>query len=518
MMEYSERIFTYSDIVEMSIKNFLRFLAVLLIVFLAWQVVYSFRGISSELLQVYENMGQSGLWRSAKFFQGTKFANYIQFLNENIPDDAVVLLPSRELAPKSLATTPIMQFYLSPREIINCTDLTCLETSISGNAVILIVKKFPPITKLSDGEVVMFDDTWGVLLPDGASKERQAIITGFGSWLEIVRAAVLPLIWLLLLMLIGALLVGGFTHNLSWILRLSLGYGLGTMLYSLLVAVVALLGAEITTTLIMVVTGTLLLVALGFYMYTVHTLKSEGEIAVKVANKQVSKRRWNLFWGTGFIILAGLSVVISVGKSYHATDSIMLWGAKGYGIAASGSILQVTAWGTNTVAYPLHIPLMIGSFKIALGETLPASKFLFSGYFLAFMFGVFALLQRLGVRRLFAGMAVMFFMTTPLVFRHGTIAYANLGLTFYLVTALLTAELSLRKSVSKSSKGYLFLSGLLFVGAAWTRPEGLILAWLGIALFLIVQYANKKYWMPVKQSAALIMPLVVYSFYWILIK
>ena len=68
----------------------------------------------------------------------------------------------------------------------------------------------------------------------------------------------------------------------------------------------------------------------------------------------------------GFLLLALLSLLLGVGKGYHATDEIVLWGAKGYGIAAMESLRDITLWGTNTVIYPLHIPILIASAKLLL--------------------------------------------------------------------------------------------------------------------------------------------------------
>lgn len=500
-------------------KKNLRPFAIFLVVMLALQVVFAFDGFSSELFQVYKNIGQSGLWRSAKFFKGTKFANYILFLNENIPDDAVVFLPPKELAPKALASTPVMQFYLSPRQIANCTDSACFEMSGVENTYILIVKNFPPLaTELTDGDAVMFNDTWGVLRPSDTRGKIQPEFAGFGSLIEIIKAVLLPVIWLLVLTAVGALIIAGVTDDSSWIIRLSLGYGMGVMLYSLAIAFISLLDIKINTMAVVVITGVSLLCSLGYHVVTVRLKKTGDKVAAEATRTKTPIDKGHLLWGAFFVLLAGLAAIISVGKSFHATDSIMLWGAKGYGIAADESIRQITEWGTNTVAYPLHIPIMIGSFKTVFGEILPASKLLFSGYFLAFMFAIYALLQRIGVRRVIAGAAAAIFATTPFILRHATIAYANFGLTFYIVTAMLTAELSLHKSVPVSFRGYLLLSGLLFVGAAWTRPEGLILAWLGIAVVLMAQYANKRVWLPVKQFGVLVIPLVIYSICWVWFK
>ena len=61
-------------------------------------------------------------------------------------------------------------------------------------------------------------------------------------------------------------------------------------------------------------------------------------------------------------------------------DSIQIWGAKGYGIAITGSIKDVTDWETNTLAYPLHVPVLVAFFRLLSGDLLPSSKLIFSGF------------------------------------------------------------------------------------------------------------------------------------------
>ena len=122
-----------------------------------------------DLIQVRNAIGQSGLWRSANFAQGQRFANYIRFLHENIPEDGRVVLPPEGIGPKSISTTPYMQFFLAPRQVINCTEPDCLENLSTENTYILAVRNFPgQALSSTGGEVHMFDDQWGVVLPKDA--------------------------------------------------------------------------------------------------------------------------------------------------------------------------------------------------------------------------------------------------------------------------------------------------------------------------------------------------------------
>ena len=66
---------------------------------------------------------------------------------------------------------------------------------------------------------------------------------------------------------------------------------------------------------------------------------------------------------------------------------------KGYGIAAARSLDTVAKWGTNTLPYPLHVPVLIASFRMLFGEVLPAAKMLFSAYYLALVVLIYAYLR-----------------------------------------------------------------------------------------------------------------------------
>jgi hypothetical protein len=78
-----------------------------------------------ETPRLIADLGQPAAWRSARYSQGRRFAQYIQFLNQVIPPDSRVVLPPDSAAPRAIATTPLMQFFLLPRSVINCTSPDC---------------------------------------------------------------------------------------------------------------------------------------------------------------------------------------------------------------------------------------------------------------------------------------------------------------------------------------------------------------------------------------------------------
>jgi hypothetical protein len=206
---------------------------------------------------------------------------------------------------------------------------------------------------------------------------------------------------------------------------------------------------------------------------------------------------------------------LSVGKGYHRIDAIQIWGAKGYGIAADGSLTGVTGWGTNTLAYPLHIPVLIAAFRILFGDILPASKMVFAGCYLALMLVGYASLLSMGVKRWMSGLGIILIATTPFLFQHGTFAYANLPLAFYLCASVVVF---LPVFTGSPTRWNLILSGVFFASAAWTRPEGLLLSVFGIGLLLFWLYLDKEIEFSWKQVLKLLTPLFIYFLLWQLVK
>jgi hypothetical protein len=223
-------------------------------------------------------------------------------------------------------------------------------------------------------------------------------------------------------------------------------------------------------------------------------------------------------WQAALLGLGFLSVLISVGKGYHVTDGIQLWGVKGFRIAYSGSLATVTQWGTNTAQYPLNVPIMIASLQVMFDEILPASKMIFSGFYTTLMLVIYSTLVRSNLRRSTAGLATLLLATVPFVFRHSTIGYANMALSYYVVSAVILLAGSLKSPELGESDGTLLLSGLFFAGAAWTRPEGLLMSFFVSGLILIVAFLKRDIHLSLRHTILLLMPIGVYTVFWLFLK
>ena len=143
----------------------------------------------------------------------------------------------------------------------------------------------------------------------------------------------------------------------------------------------------------------------------------------------------------------------------------------------------------------------------------------FSAYYLVLVVLVYAYLRDyVRLRRSIASLATLLVATAPLVFRHGTIAYANLILSFYLLAAVLLLSGWFESGRTRSLNGWLLASGLAFASAAWTRPEGLVLAWSGMLLVVCIGYIKCKPRATWRNLAWLFSPLLLYTVFWYVLQ
>ena len=168
-----------------------------------------------------------------------------------------------------------MQFFLAPREVINCMSVECLQDISRQDTYILIIgnqaKNLYP-----DESFNMFDAHWGVLPPDNSSNENLTSRTAFNDLREVVHAGAAPLLWMAILTLLGTLLVVSLYPGQARLQQLALGYGLGLGLFSLGITALNLLGFQIDSLLLLVITGLFLIPALLFWHLRKKKLNGNG--------------------------------------------------------------------------------------------------------------------------------------------------------------------------------------------------------------------------------------------------
>ena len=106
--------------------------------------------------------------RAAQNIAGDTFADYIEFVRQNSARDARIVLPPRiPVRPES--NISLMQFFLFPRDIINCglTEVEeCVQRITGPNSYILGLGDFPPQELAArTRSYIPFDDQLGLYGP-----------------------------------------------------------------------------------------------------------------------------------------------------------------------------------------------------------------------------------------------------------------------------------------------------------------------------------------------------------------
>ncbi len=426
-------------------------------------------------LGILSNLNRTGTWRSAKFARSENFADYLMFLREEIPENGIVILPPEEVSMWTLSNTNSMQFFLDPREIKNCTTIDCGANFIGKeNTYILIMglSQFPgKIIQNQAANIRMHNDTWGVFGPeDGLGKGTPPV--DLSSFEILATDIFLPLFSFTLLILIGYYFASMVLPGLSPWSRLGIGYGVLMGVFSVSGYIFLYLGwIENLTLCFSLLTGLSLMILIAALLTKKVRLGIIADLFVWGSTLDI--------WTILIVILGGLYIFLAVGAGVHATDSYVLWGAKGAGLASEG-LSGVITRGTNTTVYPLHIPLLIGILMDTFGDTLPASKLIFPVYYLSLLLVVYGFLKERSDSVL-AGLGTLVLATIPVLAHHARIGYANLPLTFYLVVGVILFIRAISESNPNYQRMLWFVSGVFFALAIWTRPEGL---WLVIGILI----------------------------------
>jgi hypothetical protein len=134
-----------------------------------------------------------------------------------------------------------MQFFLAPREVINCSDFGCLADLSREDTYILVVGEFPGGGYFPQDQL-MFDESWGVILSKNHNHAEGSSMPGFQTGAEILYAALWPFLWLALLTVSGSLLVSCFIPAWDVVTKLALGFGLGLGVFTLTIGMTSLVG------------------------------------------------------------------------------------------------------------------------------------------------------------------------------------------------------------------------------------------------------------------------------------
>ena len=481
-------------------------------------------------------MDHHALWRGAKYFRSANFADYIAFLNENIPLDAQVILPPEGEIPKSATYVPTMQFFLSSRDIKGCENNynQCIEINSQLDKYILILGRKSNTLKelnISPDRVVLHSQILGLIKPDQESAKSTSPLISFPNRFEIILLLIPPILFLFVIAKIGSLIIGYFYPNDNWIIEISLGYLLGVGVFSLSLYCIMLFGVVMSSTLIWV--NLTLFFFVGMYFGWLNKRNDRGDLRFTLNNgksvKSFVKGLKNIFWNNKIsdgesstridiwhiliLLYAIIIVFVSLGRGYSYADDIFVWGAKGKGIVADGLVEGVSNWGTQTTRYTLNTPIWLAVFNVWFNEAVPQSKLLFSILSILLYFTIYEKLKE-KIPRNIAGSFTLLFSTVPLIYRHSTLAFANLFVSAYFIAAVLVT-IKAGEMDDENQQFKLFgLASLLFALAGWTRPETTIINILVIALIscvLLFRLQAHKKW---KMIIIFVLPYFIYFCFW----
>jgi hypothetical protein len=434
--------------------------------------------------------------RSAILISDRERARFIRWLDAYLPEDATIVLPHETVL---FSSQGIMQNFLYPRAILACCgsdDELCQKCLNDPNHYILAVNSFP-LPEKQPGRVLVFypqatNRLRGVYVPEGISSQLSLPdpLT-YGKTTPIsIQALLVDILIMGLLFLLGGLFVAALYPKLIWgdLFEYSIPLSMGILSWGIFIF--SFFGIQITLLMVF-----LLYVSLFVFSIAIYRIRFGIFPRLPVLPVIDSSRRWNFIDGIFLFLIIFTFVVfcvvaiIAIGRGYSTGDDIVNWSFKGYAMVDSGTIWAGNRWGGHVLAYPMNLPLSIGMFRLADGDVIPGSKFLYLYLTFSLLFGCYRFLMRNNVNKIWAVMGLLALLLVPLFLFHATIGFANIPFTVYLVLGILHSL----EGLWFSNKNEVLVGGLLFALAAWTRPEGLFsgIIFLGF-IYLLAAYIMKK--------------------------
>lgn len=479
-----------------------KYFSPLVIVFLLLIIIYeaqiNWRTYAKPWLK--DNKGYmyvSSPQRSAILISDRERAQFVRWLDAFLPEDAAIVLPPEMVL---FSSQSIMQNFLYPRAILACCgsdDELCQKCLNDPDHYILSVNSFPSREE-QPGKVLVFypqatNSLRGVYVPEGISAQLSMPESlKYGKTTPIsIHALLIDILVIGLLFLLGGLFVEVIFKIPNWgdLSEYSIPLSMGILSWGIFIF--SYFGVPITLLMVFLLYSSSLVLSVTIY-------KNMYGIFPRLPNHPIagSPRRWNFSDGV-FLLLILFSIMvicvvafIAIGRGYSTGDDIINWSFKGYAMVDSGTIWAGNRWGGHALAYPMNLPLSIGVFRLADGDAIPGSKFLYLLLTFSLLFGCYRFLIRNNVNKILAIMSMLALLLMPLFLFHATIGFANLPFTVYLVLGILHSL----EGLWSSSKTEVLIGGILLALAAWTRPEGLFIGtvFLGFIYLSAVFIMKKK--------------------------
>jgi hypothetical protein len=444
-------------------------------------------------------------------------ARFIRYLDAYLPENAAIVIPPPG---GSFSSQSIMQNFLFPRAVLACCgsdDALCQKCLNNPNYYILAVDSFP-LPEEQPGRVLIpypqaTNRLRGVYVPQEMSDQLSLpdpLVYGKTTPIKI-QALVIDICIIFLLFTLGGVFVALLLEKPTWgdLFELNIPLSMGILSWSLFLF--SYFGIPLTLTLVIFLICVMFVFVIFLYRFKYGVYPKLPALAT---GKLPS--RWQEVNGIFALLFAlviaifGVMTFLSIGRGYSTYDDIVNWSFKGYAMVDSGTIWAAGRWGGHVLAYPMNLALSIGIFRLADGDTLPGSKFLYVLLTISLLFGSYRFLLRNQVDRIWAIAGILALLLVPIFFMHATIGLANLPFTSYLILGILYSLEGVRRVKIHST----LLGGVLLALAAWTRPEGLLfgIAFLGLIYLLAVFVMKSK--IPIKLVLYSLLPMLIIPGSW----
>lgn len=202
---------------------------------------------------------------------------------------------------------------------------------------------------------------------------------------------------------------------------------------------------------------------------------------------------------------------LSVGRSYSGWDDMSAYAAQGYAMARQGSLLAVGEAGPSARGYPINVPLAIAAFRVLGLEDLPGSKLIFPFLLASLLAACYGFWRKWRVPPFLATLGVIALGTAPTIFEHSTLGYTNLPAATFAALGIVSCI----DGMERNHRGFLAAGGVLLGSAAFSRPDGLLMALAALASSAILWSLVKRRWPPVAIPCMFLafgaVPWMVYS-------
>lgn len=129
--------------------------------------------IPKLIVHIWPQRRAPAAWRTTALLFSEDYANYIEFVKDVVPADAMVLIP-KEAHVWNFGNLGLMQYFLYPRSIIDCPVEgfnDCILSSIGPSTFILAPNSdFPPQNLLEEHmQFIPYDGSQGIYIPKNLS-------------------------------------------------------------------------------------------------------------------------------------------------------------------------------------------------------------------------------------------------------------------------------------------------------------------------------------------------------------